>query len=175
METPSNHSLICHELVNNKLVISVQILVPVVASLMLCQIDYIFLQNKPIFSWVLKITLILYFFIILKLHKTIKKLFSVQGEVMLICQENGIWFKHFGNISWDDIAEIDEFRLIPFIDELRFPGIRFKDPQKISKQANWQGKMQLGFSRIFLKNCIVFPQLDVPFKEISYFIKSYKK
>ena len=172
MKNQINSSLVCREAVDNKSVIGIQIIWALIAFSFLLYIGHLFLQERHIFLWIYKISLTLYFLVVLQLFSLVKKLFATKGEVILICEKDGIWLKHFGHISWNDIAQIDEFKPISYIEELKSPGIMFL---KKPVHAGFYGTMQLLFAKAFTKNYVVLPPLDVPFFEVKHFVNEHKK
>ncbi|MFH1254151.1 MAG: hypothetical protein V1646_01825, partial [bacterium] len=70
-----------------------------------------------------------------------------QNNPTAILDENGIWINHSGFIYWNDI---DEIALYPLdYGDKNLIGIMVKDPRRISKQSDWEGKLNLFWAKIF--------------------------
>jgi hypothetical protein len=112
--------------------------------------------NVRAFSWesfielfiLLLIKSFLYFFTGVFTLTAVYAIFCIyRNKPTAILDENGIWINHFGFIPWNDI---DKITLYPLdYGNINLIGIMVKDPKMISKQSDWEGKLNLFWAKIF--------------------------
>ena len=95
------------------------------------------------------------------------------GTKFFIFSTDGIWIKNFGFIPWSGILELGDYPATKGKKLPRAFGIRFKDPQAISQQSDWQGKMRIFWSKVFGYPPLLLPNLDVSYDEIINFCEPY--
>ncbi len=78
----------------------------------------------------------------------------------------GVWVRDFGFIPWEDIATLDKFQYgTPLINI----GIRVNDSYKLFKQASFNGKMAIFWSKIFGYPPIIIAHLEMDHEQIIAF------
>jgi hypothetical protein len=95
---------------------------------------------------------------------------SNEPEDLARLTHQGIWVRYFGFIPWDDIAILDKFQYgTPLISI----GIRVKDLSKLSKQASFNGKMAIFWSKVFGYPPIIIANTTIDNETIMAFAKRF--
>ncbi len=82
----------------------------------------------------------------------------------------GIWVRYFGFIPWTDIVVLDKFQYgTPLISI----GIRVKDLEKLSKQASFNGKMAIFWSKFFGYPPIIIANTQMDNEQIIAFARRF--
>jgi hypothetical protein len=85
--------------------------------------------------------------------------------------QNGIWVRFFGFIPWDDVIYFNTW-IVPGT-PLETIAIQVKDPNSLFKQASFNGKVSLFWSKIFNNPHITIANITVPNEVIISFARNY--
>lgn len=93
-------------------------------------------------------------------------LLSKEPEDLARLTSKGVWVRDFGFIPWEDIAILDKFQ---YGTPLIYIGIRVTNSYKLAKQASFNGKMAIFWSKIFGYPPIIIAHIEMDHEQIIAF------
>ena len=87
-----------------------------------------------------------------------------------IFDENGFWMKRHGLIPWDNIDIFTQCS-IPTVKHIKYIGIHVKNTKLL--QSNWEGKMEVFWSRIFNRYHITLANIALINDEVIRFARQF--
>lgn len=128
------------------------------------------INNRILISFIVMIKSITIFFFVLLLFAVLYIFFKMKNnDPIVILNQNGIWMKHYGLISWEDIEEIAPYLFLKA--PIETIGIQVKNTSLLLKQSSFNGKMGIFWSKIFKRPHIILEKND----EILNFAKRFIK
>lgn len=107
--------------------------------------------------------------ILFSLGFIINLFFIDYNEPATVLNKNGIWIKHFGLISWDNINKIN----ILHKNHFEYIVVETKDSSKVFLQASLFGKLGFFWSKIFKNPPILISNISLKNHEVINFAKQF--
>lgn len=97
----------------------------------------------------------------------------INNKPAAVINKKGMWVKHFGFIEWDNIQQVEIYKV--YNTPMESVGIRVKDTQLLSRQAQFFGKMAVMWSKIFGYPPILLSNLECENRHVVCFANNFIK